>query len=159
MGVQMRRQLATSRRRCALGILVGVIVVLAVGASRTGGLSRRRHRCDGTDPVPQLAVRCGQREAVHRDSEVAPFQRRDAHHQGEAHRSRPGTYQVELYDPIVNGVCDPIFGGRLLGKFKVGSGGGGSKVFQVCCYSSGFYVVDPINLDNGLENDSRKVKV
>ena len=155
MGVQMRRQLATSRRRWVLGTLVAVIVVLAVGASQ-GLAGARGDGTDATAPIQFQNSLCG----ADNGKRFIGTARLHLSSDGtltikvKLTGADPGTYQVELYGPAQD--CDPISNGRLLGKFKVGSGGDGSKVFQLCCYSSGFYVVDPVSL---LDNNSRMVKL
>jgi hypothetical protein len=157
MGVQMRRQLATSRRRWVLGTLVAVIVVLAVGASQ-GLAGARGDGTDATAPIQSHNTLCG----ADTGKRFIGTARLHLSSDGtltikvKLNGADPATYRVYLYGPAPD--CD-IFNQRRLGKFKVGLGGDGSKVFQLCCYSSGSYVVDPVNLDTQLDNDSRMVKL
>jgi hypothetical protein len=157
MGVQMRRQLATSRRRWVLGTLVAVIVVLAVGASQ-GLAGARGDGTDATAPIQSHNTLCG----ADTGKRFIGTARLHLSSDGtltikvKLNGADPATYRVYLYGPAPD--CD-IFNLRILGKFKVGLGGEGSKVFQLCCYSSGSYVVDPVNLDTRLDNDSLLVKL
>jgi hypothetical protein len=139
-----------------LGILVAAIVVLAVGASQ--GLAGARG--DGTDAAAPIQFHnslCG----VDNGKRFIGTARLHLSSDGTLTikvtltGAGPATYQVRLYADE----CAGQFPLRILGKFKVGSGGGGSKVFQVCCYPSGSYLVDPVNLDTQLDNFSLPLKL
>ena len=133
----MRRQLATSRRRWVLGTLAAAIVVLAVGASQglAGASGNGTHTA--TAPVQYHNENCG----LDNGKKFVGKARFTLSSNGtlgvsvQLTGADPGSYDVILF----NTPCDKL---GVIGMFKVGSSGTGSKVSQTCCYPSGSYFVN-----------------
>jgi hypothetical protein len=68
----------------------------------------------------------------------------------------PGLYDIELWSVAPDGDCDFE---ATVSKLKVDSSGSGSKVGQVCCFSSGPYIATAENDDTGQFNDSQVVNL
>jgi hypothetical protein len=145
----MRRQLATSRRRWVLGILVAAIVVLAVGASQ-GLAGASGNGTTVTVPVQKHGGSCGEdigkpfigkaRVTLAEDGTLSV--------KVQLTGADPGDYEFQIYDADS---CSQI---ETIGYFKVDSSGGASRVFQDCCYSSGRYFLDGENETTSGEDDN-----
>jgi hypothetical protein len=148
----MRRQLATSRRRWALGTLVAAIVVLAVGASQ-GLASATGNGTTLTVPVQKHGSSCG------RDNGKPFIGKARVVHSADGTLSvkvqltgaDPGDYEFQIYEVFSNGDCDRL---ETFGEFTVGSSGEISRIFQTCCYSSGRYFLDAENETTNGEDDN-----
>jgi hypothetical protein len=151
----MRRRLTTNRRRWVSGTLVAAILALAVGASQglagaagigttaTARVQLHNQTCFSVDTGRPFIGKA--RFTLSGDGALAV--------KVTLNGAEPGLYEVLFYEEIP-GVC---FSLADLGTFKVDSSGSGSKVFQSCCYSSGSYFINALNLDNGQSNQSLSV--
>ena len=145
----MRRQLATSRRRWVLGILVAAIVVLAVGASQglagasgkgttvTTHYQRHNESC-GVDNGKQFIGKA--RVTLSADGTLGV--------KVDLRGADPGDYRVALF---YADICQPV---DTIGYLEVGSDGTASRVFQKCCFSSGLYFLTLFNYNRNQDNDS-----
>jgi len=146
----MRRQLATSRRRWVLGILVASMVVLAVGASQ--GLASASG--NGTTVVTTQYQRHNESCGVDNGNQFIGKARVTLSADGtlgvkvDLRGADPGHYRIALF--YANG-CVPVDDSWSL---TVGSDGRASRVFQRCCFSSGLYFLTLFNFERGQDNDS-----
>ena len=148
----MRRQLATTRRRWVLGILVAAIVVLAVGASQ-GLAGASGNVTTVTVPVQKHNSNCGfdtgkpfigkARITLAEDGTLSVMIQLTG--------ADPGEYELQLWTDDPANFC---IGVDEIGSFTVGSSGGASRVFTACCYSSGLYFLDARNTSIFKDNDT-----